>query len=111
MFASMARSSNLTKGSRWALFGLWTITIVAVYAIELALASIMPAVDATAAMSLDGLVTAMLYMLTTIASAVSYVELRKEGTSVDELAEILPDGEGSHPHHGLLNIGLQPEHG
>ncbi|MER8441207.1 hypothetical protein NKH36_33005 [Mesorhizobium sp. M1312] len=39
VFGSMARSSDLTKGSRWALFGLFLVMIVAVIAIELALST------------------------------------------------------------------------
>jgi len=90
VFGSMARSRDLTKGSRWALFGLWLILLIAAYAIQYALVGILTAVGSTAAISLDALVTAILYMLTSIAPAVSYVELRrvKAGTSIDELAEI-----------------------
>ncbi|QKC84406.1 hypothetical protein [Mesorhizobium sp. NZP2077] len=90
VFASMARSSDLTEGSRWALLGLWVIVIVAASAMELVMARILPAVGAIAALSLDALDTTLIYMLSSILPAVSYVELRrvKEGASVDELAEI-----------------------
>lgn len=90
VFSSMARSSELTKGSRWPLFGLWIILILAAGAIQLALERVMPAVGVTAALSLDAVATSLVSLLTTVAPAVSYVELRrvKEGTSVEDLAEI-----------------------
>ncbi len=90
VFGAMARSSDLTKGSRWALFWLWIILIAAAYSVQFAVVGIIPAVGAMAGVSLDALVSAVLYMLTSIAPAVCYVELRrvKEGTSVEELAEI-----------------------
>ena len=90
VFGAMARSSDLTKGSRWALFWLWIILIAAAYAIQFAVVGIMPAVGAMAGISLDALMSAVLYMLTSVAPAVCYVELRRvrEGTSVEELAEI-----------------------
>lgn len=44
----------------------------------------------TTALILDALVRSVVSVVTSVATAVSYVELRqvKEGTSVDELAEI-----------------------
>ncbi|RUV75343.1 MAG: hypothetical protein EOR30_21475 [Mesorhizobium sp.] len=91
VFGSMARSRDLTKGSRWALFGLFVILIIIVIAIQLALGTatalfgwgVMGAV-------VDALVTSVTSMVMSIATAVCYVELRqvREGTSVDELAEI-----------------------
>lgn len=90
VFGSMTRSAELTKGSRWPLLGIWVIMIVAASALELALAKILPAVGTTAALSLDALNTTLIYMMSSILPAVSYVELRqvKEGTSVEDLAEI-----------------------
>ena len=90
VFGSIARSTELTKGSRWPLFWLWIVMIVAAMAIQLALARIMPALDPIAAIALDAVISALVYMLTSIAPAVCYVELRrvKEGTSVEDLAEI-----------------------
>ncbi|TIP97719.1 MAG: hypothetical protein E5X61_40330, partial [Mesorhizobium sp.] len=58
VFGSMARSSDLTKGSRWALFGLFLVMIVAVIAIELALGT------ATALFG-DGVVGAVMDALVT----------------------------------------------
>lgn len=90
VFGSMTRSSELTKGNRWPLFWLWIILIGVAMALQFALEQVMPAVGPTAAISLDAVVTAVVSMLTTIAPAVSYAELRrvKEGTSVEELADI-----------------------
>jgi uncharacterized membrane protein len=91
VFGSMARSRDLTKGSRWALFGLFVILLVASIAIELALgtASALFGGGVPGAV-VDALVTSVTSMVMSIAAAVSYVELRqvREGTSVDELAEI-----------------------
>ena len=90
VFGSMTRSAELTKGSRWALLGLWMIVVVGAIALEMVLEKIYPAVGTIAALSIDGASTAVVYMVSTIIPAVSYVELRqvKEGASVDELAEI-----------------------
>ncbi|RWH79235.1 MAG: hypothetical protein EOQ86_15210 [Mesorhizobium sp.] len=91
VFGSMARSRDLTKGSRWALFGLFIILIIIAIAIELALGT---ATDlfggGVVGAVLGALVTSVTSMAMSIATAVSYVELRqvREGTSVDELAEI-----------------------
>lgn len=90
VLGSMARSRDLTKGSRWSLFWLWIILIVAAMAIQLALVAIIPHLGAVAAIALDAVVSALVYTLTAIAPAVCYVELRrvKEGTSVEDLAKI-----------------------
>jgi hypothetical protein len=90
VFGSMKRSRELTKGSRWALFGFWIILIVAVIVIQLVLSQVVMVFGATTALILDALVTSVVSVVTSVAPAVSYVELRqvKEGTSVDELAEI-----------------------
>jgi hypothetical protein len=90
VFGSMTRSAELTKGSRWPLLGIWVIVMVGAIALELALERAYPAVGTIAALAIDGASTAVIYMVSTIIPAVSYVELRqvKEGASVDELAEI-----------------------
>lgn len=95
VFGSISRSSELTRGSRWALFGLFLIVVVVVWLISVVIGLI------------GGLSTAMLgsfigtivgagitatisaVLMTTVAAA-SYVELRrtKEGTGVEELAQI-----------------------
>jgi uncharacterized membrane protein len=90
VFGSMKRSRELTKGSRWALFGFWIILIIAVIVIQLVLSQVVMVFGVTTALILDALVTSVVSVVTSVAPAVSYVELRqvKEGTSVDELAEI-----------------------
>ncbi|WP_287173194.1 hypothetical protein [Mesorhizobium sp.] len=90
VFGSMARSRDLTKGSRWALFGLFVILIVTAIAIELALGT------ATELFG-GGIVGAVVdALVTSVTSMVMYrhrsqlcrVAASQEGTSVDELAEI-----------------------
>lgn len=90
VFGSMKRSRDLTKGSRWALFGFWIILIIAAIAIQLVLSQLITIFGMTVALILDALVTSVVSVVTSVAPAVSYVELRevKEGTSVNELAEI-----------------------
>ena len=90
VFGSMARSRDLTQGSRWALLGFWLVLIIAALAIQLVLGKLVVVFGMPTALFLNALVTSVVSIVTTIAPAVSYVELRqvKEGTSVDELAEI-----------------------
>ncbi|MER9251135.1 hypothetical protein NKI59_04880 [Mesorhizobium sp. M0598] len=87
---SMARSGELTKGSRWALFGLFFVLIVASVAIQLALESAVEPLGGIVRAVVATLVSTISSMVTSIATAVSYVELRqvKEGTSVEELSQI-----------------------
>jgi hypothetical protein len=90
VFGSMARSKQLTEGSRWALFGLFLIMVAAQVAIQLALESAVEPFGVVVGAVSETLVSTTSSMVMSIAAAVSYVELRqvKEGTSVDELAEI-----------------------
>ncbi|UVK37450.1 hypothetical protein LHFGNBLO_004493 [Mesorhizobium sp. AR10] len=90
VFGSMSRSRVLTKGSRWALFGLFLILIVLASVIQWAMAVAVLLFGGIVAAVVAGLVSAVSSTVLSIATAVSYVELRqvKEGTSVDELAEI-----------------------
>ena len=90
VLGSMARSRDLTKGNRWALLGFWVILIVAVIAIQLVLGKVIPIFGLTIGLILGALVTAVMSVVTSVAAAVTYVELRqvKEGTSVQDLAEI-----------------------
>jgi uncharacterized membrane protein len=86
----MSRSRVLTKGSRWALFGLFLILILVGMAIQLVLGTVIALFGGIIGAVLAALVSTVWSMMMSIAAAVSYVELRevKEGTSVDELAEI-----------------------
>ncbi|RWM69770.1 MAG: hypothetical protein E5X83_22040 [Mesorhizobium sp.] len=90
VLGSMARSSKLTKGSRWALFGLFLILIATTVAIQLALERVVEPFGGLVGAFVGTLVWTTSSMVMSIATAVSYVELRqvREGTSVDELAEI-----------------------
>jgi len=87
---SMARSAQLTAGSRWALFGLYLILIIASIAIQWVVGKIVPGLGTWIGTIVAVLVQSILSMVISTATAVSYVELRKvkEGTSVSELAEI-----------------------
>ncbi|RWP27402.1 hypothetical protein [Mesorhizobium sp.] len=100
VFGSMSRSRVLTKGSRWSLFGLLLVLFLAAIAIQMAFALLFGFTFAiTGSLSTVGLVvgaiggalvSTVVSTLMSVAIAVSYVELRhvREGTSVDELAEI-----------------------
>ncbi|CAH2402243.1 hypothetical protein [Mesorhizobium escarrei] len=100
VFGSMSRSRALTKGSRWSLFGLLLILFLAVIAIQMAFALVFGLAFAlTGSLSTVGLivgaigsavVSTVVSTVISVAIAVSYVELRqvKEGTGIDELAEI-----------------------
>ncbi|TIM17451.1 MAG: hypothetical protein E5Y61_35675, partial [Mesorhizobium sp.] len=77
MFGSMKRSRELTKGSRWALFGFWIILIIAVIVIQLVLSQVVMVFGVTTALILDALVTSVVSVVTSVAPAVSYVELRQ----------------------------------
>ena len=87
---SMARSRDLTKGSRWALLGLWLITIVVSALASLVINRIAIPFNVTLGLATEASVRTALLVLSTVVSAVSYVELRrvKEGASVEELSEI-----------------------
>jgi multisubunit Na+/H+ antiporter MnhG subunit len=87
---SMSRSRALTKGSRWSLFGLFLVLIIIAMVIQGAAGVVVYLFHGIAAAIVAGLVQSVMSMLLSVAAAVSYVELRqvKEGTSVDELAEI-----------------------
>lgn len=94
VLASMKRSSELTAGNRWRIFGLLVIVIVSLWVLQLVLGlltlAIMPLLGAVVATGVVAMLSAVLSGIISIAVAVSYVELRyvKEGTDVKELAEI-----------------------
>lgn len=90
VFGSMSRSRALTKGSRWSLFGMFLVLIIIAMVIQGAAGVLVYLFHGIAAVIVAGLVQSVMAMLLSVAAAVSYVELRqvKEGTSVDELAEI-----------------------
>jgi len=94
VLASMKRSSELTAGNRWRIFGLLVIVFVALWVLQLVLAlltlAIVPLLGTVVATGVAAMLSAILSGIISIALAVSYVELRyvKEGTDVKELAEI-----------------------
>lgn len=100
VFGSMSRSRALTKGSRWSLFGLLLILFLVAIAFQMAFALVFGLAFAlTGSLSTVGLVvgaigsavvSTVVSTVISVAIAVSYVELRqiKEGTSVEDLAEI-----------------------
>jgi len=90
VFGSMSRSRVLTKGNRWPLFGLFLILIIIAAVIQWAIALVVLLFGGIVAYVAAALVQTVVSMVLSIAAAVSYVELRqvKEGTSVEELAEV-----------------------
>ena len=100
VFGSISRSRALTKGSRWSIFWLLLIIGVAAMLIQavfslffgLAIASTggITGVGVIVGAIGSSLVSTIFSTMLSVTVAVSYVELRqvKEGTSVDELAEI-----------------------
>ncbi|MGX9144053.1 hypothetical protein [Mesorhizobium sp. 128a] len=96
--ASMLRSRTLTRGYRWPIFGLASIGFGLIVALRLGLffgTGFAPVAIASSSDAITGaiprsLVSAIVWLVTSIAVAVTYVELRriKEGTSVEDLAEI-----------------------
>lgn len=100
VFGSIARSRALTKGSRWPVFGLFlAIGIIAMviqlgfsllFGLTVASAGGISSVGAVVGAVGSSLVSSIFSTVFAVAIAVTYVELRqvKEGTSVDQLAEI-----------------------
>jgi hypothetical protein len=90
VFGSMSRSRVLTKGSRWPLFGLFLILIIIAMVIQWVMLLVLVLFGGIVAEVGAALVQTVVSMVLSVATAVSYIELRqvKEGTSVDELAEI-----------------------
>lgn len=91
VFGSMSRSRALAKGNRWSLFGLFVILFILAMVIQAVLGTIVFLFGSSiVASAIGAVVSAVMSTVMSTATAVSYVELRqvKEGTSVDELAEI-----------------------
>lgn len=87
---SMSRSRELARGTKWSLFGLYLVVLVAAWMLQsmvmMAQMTSGPLVTAVAA----GLVAAFVALVYACIPAAAYVELRavKEGASVQELAEV-----------------------
>jgi len=90
VFGSMSRSRALTKGSRWALFGLFLILVIIAMIIQWGMLLVLVLFGGIIAEIGAALVQTVVSMVLSVATAVSYVELRqaKEGASIDELADI-----------------------
>ena len=90
VFGSMSRSAALTKGSRWALFGLFAAVVLASFVAQLVLGMAAALLGAMTGLVILSFIQALLSTIVSTAAAVSYVELRevREGASVGELAEI-----------------------
>ena len=95
VFGSLSRSRALTRGSRWRLFAMFLVVFVVLWVLQIPLgllsllgASIGPAYLAPAISA--GISGTLSSVFTTTIAAVSYIELRRirEGTSIDELAQI-----------------------
>ncbi|RWI93668.1 MAG: hypothetical protein E5X33_22350 [Mesorhizobium sp.] len=90
VFGSMSRSRALTKGSRSALFGLFVILVIMGLVMQSITGVVVYLFHGIVAAVVAAMVQSIGSMVGSVAAAVSYVELRqvKEGTGVDELAEI-----------------------
>ena len=90
VLAAMRRSAQLTKGSRWALFGLIVALGAVVTLLELASVFALVLVEGRAGIALDMIVEGVIWTIVATALAVSYAQLReaKEGTPVQDLTEI-----------------------
>ena len=92
--ASISRSRALTNGHRWPISSLFLVVIVLFVVRQVAVLSVSTALTSVSALIvvalLDILVWAMIWMVTSIAITVTYIELRriKEGASTGELAEM-----------------------
>ncbi|TPJ75050.1 hypothetical protein [Mesorhizobium sp. B2-7-1] len=96
--ASMARSRALTKGYRWPIFGLFLIVLALMFLMRVAMAfgvrfaaNAVPSASVLIIGTIPSFIdSAIVWTVASIAMTTAYVELRrvKEGTGVDELAEI-----------------------
>ncbi len=95
VFGSLSRSRTLTRGNRWRLFAMFLVVFVVLWVLQIPL-GMLALLGASAGSSFVGpaIATAISATLssvfTTTIAAVSYIELRRirEGTSIDELAQI-----------------------
>jgi hypothetical protein len=88
---SMGRSSELTKGHRWKIFGLWLVVIVAGTIVEGAIDDGMRAVAGAAPALVLGLVWSAVWgAFYSIMVVVTYHDLRvaKEGVDTDQIAAV-----------------------
>lgn len=90
VLASIGRSAALTQGNRWALFGLFLIVVIILIVAQFIVGLVVAMFGGILALILGLVVQSILSTIFSTATAVSYVSLReaKEGTSVQELAQI-----------------------
>ncbi|UCI06026.1 hypothetical protein [Mesorhizobium sp. B1-1-8] len=90
VLGSLARSRDLTAGSRWPVVAVWLVVFLATLAINLSLKRLLFAFGSPSGFFVSTILAAAEFVVGSVVPAVSYVELRrvKEGTSVEELAEI-----------------------
>jgi hypothetical protein len=89
--AAMSRSSDLTRGSRWQIFGLYVVIFLLAMVIGMVLVPVFVTLSAGIAAFIVGIVTVLVSsLLSGILAAVLYHRLRslKEGTSVDQIAAV-----------------------
>jgi hypothetical protein len=99
---AMGRSSDLTEGRRWAIFGLMLLYVVLAWVVEMGFAAAAASFGAStqylvslntmtlAVSAVGAMVTALTSMISSVAAAALYFELRqsKEGVSVADLAAV-----------------------
>ena len=97
VFEALKRSAELTKGYRWQILGAFIVTMIAAWLLMLGIAlvgmlltAIAGALGAVVMLALSALMAAAIYGLLGTVSASIYTNLRaaKEGTSVDEIAQV-----------------------
>lgn len=94
VFESLTRSSQLTAGNRWRIFGLLIVVVVAASILQLVFGlitiAVVPLLGTLVGTAVAAVLSAIVSVIMSIALAVSYVELRfvKEGADVSELAKI-----------------------
>ena len=88
IFASLGRSSDLTKGSRWRIFGLAVVIYVPMYVVITLLTPLEQ--DGQLLVIVPTVLYGLLSLFAAVAAAVSYFELRriKEGIGVGDLAAV-----------------------
>lgn len=90
VFGSMARSRALTKGSRWSLFGLFIVLIIALWVIQMVFGVMALASGTLFSPFMAAIGSTISAAIMSTGTAAAYVELRtaKEGASFESLAEI-----------------------
>ena len=97
VFASLGRSSELTKGSRWAILGFLIVAIICIFVPALLIPVLTGALDDPLAATrlsfanvIGQILTGLASMVVYVGLAAIYIELRfvKEGTSAETIAAI-----------------------